>query len=94
MTPLGGGGFSPERCGAYFRECADHLHDIPIEPFLLACDEIKSIVGAFAKEHASRGKEKKPAFGDRVLPARFSRPARPLPGPRSRSSPQAPSGQR
>jgi hypothetical protein len=39
--------FDPERCGAYFKECAAYLHDIPIEPFLSACEEIKKLIGGW-----------------------------------------------
>lgn len=58
MEPLGRSGlgplspsnpktsFDPEKCSAYFKQCATHLHDIPIEPFLQACEEIKKIIGA------------------------------------------------
>jgi len=39
--------FDPERCGNYFRECAKYLHDMPIEPFLAGCNEIKKIIGKY-----------------------------------------------
>ena len=53
--------FDPERCGALFRECATCLHDIPIEPFLSACDEIKKLIGA-PRERGGAGKAD-PAIG-------------------------------
>lgn len=36
--------FQPRTCVAYFNACADCIGDIPIEPFLHGCEEIKKLV--------------------------------------------------
>ena len=36
--------FQPLLVVKHFRECVDHLHDMPIEAFLQGCGEIKKLV--------------------------------------------------
>ncbi len=83
MSAAGGGGgggaggaagdsassFSPEYCAAQFDECAAHLQDIPVAPFLTACEEIKKIVGAWRPPAARRCPRRRlPTAGHSVPP--------------------------
>jgi hypothetical protein len=43
-VPMDPRAFSPQAVVTYFDECVRSLQDIPIEPFLRGCEEIKKLV--------------------------------------------------